>query len=268
MRCFPEITSYGARSHRWHRPLLLTVIQILLGGVSLGQDKAVPIETIEAARYAVAPIVCIAESPPGTFNLNGTIGSGFFINEDGYFMTAAHVLTSLEERNKDKQGCPVPAVYLPIGGWEADQAQPKFQWYSFTECLKDDKQDIGVCRPKLNPFRDPRVSKGVRTMTFAARSIPADGTPVAFTGFPLNLLRPVTSKANVASYLPTEPFVMIDKTAWPGASGSPLYLHDGTVVGLVVRRGLNDASGLAYVRPVESLTQFLGKIRVAFHREK
>jgi hypothetical protein len=251
----------------WHVWRPLAFIHILLAGVAFGQDKPVSIQTIERARQAAVPIVCGVAAADGSFQLSGTVGSAFFINSDGYFMTAAHVLDELENRAKKAPGC-IPAIYLPDGGWAAPQPLHKLQWFAFANCLKNAPKDIAVCWPKENPFVHPLVKKEARFMTLATTSIHADGTAVAFTGFPLNLVRPVTSKGYVASYLPVEQYVMVDKTAWPGASGSPLYLADGTVIGILVRTGKDQGGGLTYARTVELITEFLSKNKIAFHQQK
>jgi V8-like Glu-specific endopeptidase len=253
---------------RWYVWLPLAVMHLTCCGVAFSQDKSVSVETIERARYAAVPIVCIVAKPDGSVTLNGTVGSAFFVNDEGSFITAAHVLAAIDERAKGGIICN-PGIYLPKGGWSANQGKPDFQGFGFSECLQNVPLDIATCRPKENPFQNPIVKNEVRFMTFAAFSSYADGTAVAFTGFPLNLAHPVTSKGYVASFLHTEPpFIMIDKTAWPGASGSPLYLANGTVIGMVVKRGTDDSSGLAFARPVEIITDFLTKNKIAFPHQK
>lgn len=223
------------------------------------------VETIERVKSAALPIVCLVQDPDGSLSVNGGMGSGFFINSEGYFVTAEHVINALEVRSKNTQDCLAPAIQMPKGGWSATQGKPDLKFFRFDNCLKDAESDIAVCRPLLNPFEEPEVKSQLGFVTFASSSAHSDGTPVAFTAFPLDLTRPVTSKANIASFLMVQNLIMIDKTAWPGASGSPLYLADGTVIGMVVSTGTNEGSGLAYARRVESITAFLSKSRIAFH---
>lgn len=266
MLFIPKSTPDRQRASRqgW---LPLAFVHILFAGIAFGQDKPVPVETIERARYAAIPIICLVAGSDGVPQLSGTMGSAFFINDDGYFLTAAHVLDGIDDRVKRGAAC-ATAIYLPVGKWRAEQPNQALQWFVFDACIKNDRNDVAVCKPRENPFAHPIVRKEIRFMTFSALSAHADGTPVAFTGFPLNLVRPVTSKGHIASYLPSEQFVMVDKTAWPGASGSPLYLADGTVIGIVLRIGKDEGSGLTYARSVELIADFLTKAKIPFRQQK
>ena len=59
---------------------------------------------------------------------------------------------------------------------------------------------------------------------------------------------------------------MVDKSAWPGASGSPVYTANGKVIGLVTQAGLGVGSGLAYAVPSDTIIEFLGKAKIPFER--
>ena len=64
---------------------------------------------------------------------------------------------------------------------------------------------------------------------------------------------------------PTE--MIVDKSAWPGASGSPVYASDGAIVGLLIQRGFNDASGIAFARTSVYISAFLAKNKAERQRE-
>lgn len=53
--------------------------------------------------------------------------------------------------------------------------------------------------------------------------------------------------------------MLVDKNNWPGASGSPIYLEDGRVIGVLVQRGIgiNDAAGLTLGRVSKLIVPFL-----------
>ena len=53
-------------------------------------------------------------------------------------------------------------------------------------------------------------------------------------------------RAGVHSVTVLATALVIDKNAWPGASGSLVFDSKGNIVGMVVQRGFNDASGLAF----------------------
>ena len=95
-------------------------------------------------------------------------------------------------------------------------------------------------------------------------NIPPDGTQVAFAGFPLEARDPMTFRAHLAAYrapLPNllTPGLIIDHPSLPGYSGSPVYMADGKVVGILVADGGPDAPGTAIARPVSALREKLLK---------
>jgi S1-C subfamily serine protease len=242
-----------------------TLHALLCVGFAFSQDKPVSVETIERIKSAAAPVVCGAPDEAGTFHVKGILGSGFFINNEGYFLTAAHVVSALESVDTSQAQC-FPAIYISIGGWQT--VSNGVHWFRFDECIKDATADIAVCKPKINPFGAENVKRQMTFVSFATALNLKDGTALAFTGFPLNLLRPVTSKANLATYLELDKKIVIDKTAWHGASGSPLYLWDGGVVGIMIETGTGEAGGLAFARPSEFITEFLTKNKIRFYQQK
>jgi S1-C subfamily serine protease len=124
--------------------------------------------------------------------------------------------------------------------------------------------DIAVCTTILNPFTNKVVNDHIRPVSINPRLAILDGTPVAFTGFPLGFLFPVTSKGYVGGYAPFSDRLVIDKSAWPGASGSIVYNGDGDMMGMITEAGIDYGSGLAYALPVNSILKFLtdNKVRV------
>jgi hypothetical protein len=113
---------------------------------------------------------------------------------------------------------------------------------------------LAVCRP-VN--RIPNIVPVV-----IADYRPQDGTPVAFTGFPLGTVEPLSSRCNIATYrgaIDTDgsrEFVL-DKGTWPGASGSPVYDDEGAVIGIMLARGLADSIGTSFGRPSHFILKFL-----------
>ncbi len=70
----------------------LVVAFSLLGFLlaATAQDS-VTTKTIEAMQRSVFPVVCIAKKGEEKFETKIVVGTGFFINRKGDFMTAAHV---------------------------------------------------------------------------------------------------------------------------------------------------------------------------------
>jgi hypothetical protein len=53
--------------------------------------------------------------------------------------------------------------------------------------------------------------------------------------------------------------LILDHAAWAGGSGSPVYLSDGRVVGILLARGTDEGAGVALVRPSEALRAIVGE---------
>jgi hypothetical protein len=53
--------------------------------------------------------------------------------------------------------------------------------------------------------------------------------------------------------------LIIDKSAWPGASGIPIFRGNGAVIGILVRRGIDNGSGLAVGRPASFIEEVLNQ---------
>jgi len=214
---------------------------------------------IQAMKRSVIPIACIS--------VNGTVaetlsveGTGFFVSADGTFVTANHVIEGMLSSAR-KTPCPHAAFYLPkSGGWSAEQATFQSDYYVFhaAECKRDADIDVARCRS----VRPVEAAHKIAPVAFETEVQP-DGTPVAFTGFPLQFQIPLSSVGNVSGYVKTRedgrgPRAMImDKSGWPGASGSPMFLSNGKVVGLVGQRGINDGSGRAIAVPSRLIQEFL-----------
>ncbi len=245
--------------------LCITAVNTLfVSGCAISQSKFITIETIERIKKTTVPIVCGAPAIDGTFKVTKTIGSAFFINDEGYFLTAGHVLDDWDKIDKSKGDC-FPAVYIPKGGWES---LTDVQWFRFSNCVRPSNADVAVCKSIANPFTMEDVRRQIEFAIFGTYSTLVDGTPVAFTGFPLDSLRPITSTGNIASYIKIDKLIIIDKNAWPGASGSPVFLLGGKVIGVLIKRGINEGSGLAYAVTAESVLEFLSKDRISFQQEK
>lgn len=239
------------------RSFLLPVL-LIAATVTTASNGTVPPKTIELAKGFTVAVVCLTLDKPA--RLVRVMASGFFISEKGDFVTAGHVLDGWRELDASPRGPCFPAIYVPTKGWAAfDELQAEVSWFKFEACWSDEALDIAVCRPGQNPFADTDIKRPL-VANLRIESLP-DGDAVAFTGFPLNTIRPITSKGFVAAYrgrvdgVPVE--LVIDKAAWAGASGSPVFDVDGRVVGVLVRAGFDEGSGLAYARPSARIVKIL-----------
>ncbi|PWU11516.1 MAG: hypothetical protein C5B51_02430 [Terriglobia bacterium] len=214
---------------------------------------------VEAIKRSVAPLVCLAVKG-GETTVVSRPGSVFFVSAGGDFLTAAHVL---REQMNDHQ-CPVSAITLPLEGWQPKALDEPTTWFAFkiTSCAIDEILDVAVCRPTTDLRQISKVK--IAPVQFDW-DIPADGTPVAFTGFPRALRDPMTFQAGVAADRPVWrdgkaiDEVVLDRSALPGFSGSPVFLPNGRVVGMLVSGAADESNTLTFLRPAAAWRAMLAE---------
>jgi S1-C subfamily serine protease len=226
------------------------------GQAGAGDDARDPF-LAEVARVsrAVAPVVCrsgVTEKP-----VDRILGTAFFVSETGEFVTADHVIAA-GARNCRK------AVYLPVNGWSPDP-ESEIRLFNFTRCVRDLNADIAVCRTDLDLSESANIGIAVTPLTFNTGDS-QDGTPVAFTGFPLEIRYPLTARGYLAASQPAFvagglPRLVLDRIAWPGSSGSPVYGANGLVMGMVIERGIERSTGLSFARPATLIVEVVAKFR-------
>lgn len=105
-----------------------------------------------ALSFALCPIVYQVDNVPGPRGYHYLFyGNAFFINRDGYLLTAAHVLSQLHGAQ--------PAILLrvPYDAAHPDQSGPRFVPTSVIALDRD--HDVAILRATPNPFDGPfRVS--------------------------------------------------------------------------------------------------------------
>jgi len=204
-----------------------------------GAEKERPLgfgEVIDHANHGVCAIV----RADNQLGFGVPIGSGFFVNDSGYFVTNAHVARSYFSLRG--QGVPVGLsvpTFVPnssrIGGAGVADV---------TEVEISDEADIALLR--ADNFRGAGKPNFLR-LKFDSEIRPGD--EVAITGFPLSHPDPITITASVASAWengtfvddlsggrPPGPYYFVDKAIFRGFSGSPVYLRaTGDVVGIAAR---------------------------------
>jgi hypothetical protein len=190
-------------------------------------------------------------------------GSAFLISEAGDFLTAAHVVLGME---KGEPPCPTAAILFPVGNWSPEDRTEQMRWFPFktSNCRVDRALDVAVCTlsEDLSAMRS-KFHLRVEPVQFEW-NVPPDGTPVAFTRFPLQVRDPMTFRANVAGYrIPWSdnsiPELVLDHAALPGFSGSPVYLADGNIVAVLMKNGNADATGITTARAVSAFRDLIGR---------
>jgi S1-C subfamily serine protease len=214
-------------------------------------------------KRSVIPVVCAHFSQPGNnITLDSIEGTAFFVRSDGMFATANHVITGLTNPAR-RSPCQISAIYVPLVGWQPRVVNQRAHYSFFTAafCTVDANIDVAVCGPIPDVVQSNSAPPDPVSFESALQD---DGTPTAFTGFPLGSPSPVTSRGFTAAYRdaqdergPRE--LIIDKTAWPGASGSPIYIEDGRVIGIVLARGTGEGAGIAIGRPASFIERLLAE---------
>jgi V8-like Glu-specific endopeptidase len=225
----------------------------------LPSQDVITTKTIESMQKSVFPVVCM-EKKGEAYVGKLVVGTGFFINRKGDFMTAAHIPLDLQWLTI-KEDC-FDAIQLPTVAWKERSTDTQLRWFKITTCDYNKEADVAVCHLMVNPFDDVSVNGNIAPVSFARFSKYADGAAVAFTGFPLGSVYPTTSKGSIASYIPSQKQFAIDKNVWPGASGSPVYDANAKVIGLVFKGGINEGAGLAYARSTDYILDFIDKNKI------
>ena len=133
-----------------------------------------------------------------------------------------------------------------------------------SDCKVDEASDLARCKTVEDPTAIGKIGSKPAALVIED-VIQPEGTPVAFSGFPVNALTPYTARANIAGYQvsgtgsePLQAFgIVLDKSVWPGASGAPVYLQDGRVIGMMLQRGTGETLGLAFARSGARIHDFL-----------
>lgn len=213
------------------------------------------IAAIETMKRSIAPLVCLSVKGE---SILARLGTGFFVASTGEFLTAAHVLADMQ---KSDRPCPLSAITLPLAGWQPGAADEPTAWIPFKigECVIDTLLDVAKCRALIDP-PGRMAARGLRIVPVQFEwDIPPDGTQAAFTGFPLGVRDPMTFRAGVAANRPVWrdgkaiAQLVLDRSAWPGFSGSPVFLSDGRVIGVLFAGRIEEGTAMTFLRPASAL---------------
>lgn len=194
-------------------------------------------------------------------------GTGFVVGDGHYVVTNSHVINAVPSVDEDIKYNQV--VFVPNG--------KKYSINRVKQVYTDEQHDIAILE----------IDKPLPPLKLTPRECQvADGEDIALTGFPIGAvlgLFPATHKGIVAAYSPNiisaansqqlselfleslkHPFMVyqLDITAYPGNSGSPVYLADSGEVFSVVNKvfvketkesAISTPSGITYAIPVEHI---------------
>lgn len=203
-------------------------------------------------------------APPVNF-----LGTGFAVADGNYVVTNAHVIPAVLDVEQNEK-----IIVLSGDGGKAEA-------HVAEKVRVDPEHDLVLLKMQ---------GATLPALHFGDSGVMREGDALAFTGFPIGVvlgLYPVTHRATLSAITPIvipvahanqltsksirqlrTPFhvFQLDATAYPGNSGSPLYLPDsGKVVGIVnmvfvkntKEHILSDPSGIAYAIPGEYIVDLV-----------
>lgn len=202
----------------------------------------------------------------------GTAGTGFVINDEGYIVTNYHVAKNL--RHSD--------VYTGKAyfNWtEDEETGENNKGFKIKYCFGDSVKDVAVVQlvPSIDEPVIPNASD-YKVVTFLNRNQKLNyGEKAVAIGNPLDLGFSVTEgivsnpKIFIKESLTAEPTQAIQHTAEinGGNSGGPLYNKDGAVIGINTFKASQDSGGnvvegMAYAVPNVVTLELLEKWGVEF----
>ena len=189
----------------------------------------------------VRAVVQLLAIGPGERSQNRECAAtGFFVNEEGYLLTNAHVV---EDAKRCLAHSPkAKIIAIPLGGTTPNSTTARA--VSCDVIALDEAHDLALLKTERPPPGDD--SGASRPVLFLKASEVADSTPVSVTGHPLfawqaitqsgKVVRRATLRLSESSPTPSE-VLILDIPLRQGNSGSPVYLQaSNVVVGIVERR--------------------------------
>jgi serine protease Do len=213
-------------------PATIAAVIAATTGFYSSSDKTAPDGNVRDLVNQIGEAVVQVRTPGG-------LGSGFFINEDGFLMTNFHVIEGETQISVE--------VYLQRSG------QLEVKSYKQVRIVAMNKfQDLALLK-----IEDKDAPKFKRVSLGSADAL-AVGERVFAIGSPLGLERTVTEGILSTTTRELAGTLYLQTTAQinPGNSGGPLFNLAGEVVGITNMK-ITFGEGLGFAIPVEAVKFFL-----------
>ncbi|WP_371187687.1 serine protease [Thalassotalea maritima] len=248
-------------------PLLLLLLMLPFS-VALATPLS---DTVKKVKPAV---VGVGVYDPTGRPQNQLWGTGFVIGDGRYVVTNHHVIDGAVKASDNQQ----QVVF--IGSGQAVDIRPA-KVVAFSR-----EHDLAILAIRGN---------SLPALKLASLALQTEGNTIAFTGFPIGAslgLYPATHRGIISAITPVvipsnsstkltpamikrlkNPYLVyqLDAVAYPGNSGSPVYLQDsGEVIAIVNKvfvkktkeAALSSPSGITYAIPVKYLYQLIEQARI------
>lgn len=221
-------------------------------------------EAIKRVRPAVVLIKVSVLSPPAAGKQPQLVintGTGFFLNDNAYLVTANHVINPDPPPGVSKAEMKRLSVHAYMDVTETDASGTNVKGlFKGGECEvieEDERHDLALLRMVRNPFKGeikkstPSGEKPLKYMPKAPVLLldkPEEGAAIAVSGYPLEIPTLISTSGWLASqsvldlgpmlrreakFVPVDDVYMADITINVGNSGGPAYLvESGAVIGL------------------------------------
>jgi len=201
---------------------------------------------------------------PATPNLRGDLaGTGFFVSRQAYVLTAGHVITESAKVAREKGATRIQfkvGILLDTSSQKNMSFRGSFSFVNASSVAVDEVHDLALLKLAQNPFTgemrsgivSPRGMLPLKVATARLKAaLPAEGSDMLISGYPLDIPTFVTQKGMVASEsfsvvaIPVQggppgfsmpeavDSILLDAVVNPGNSGGPVYdPGSGDVIGI------------------------------------
>ena len=208
---------------------------------------AVDYRTISARNQNAVALVLVEFSETERFS-----GTAFAVDSQGTLVTNKHVLVGVNGDRTPRR------IAVKFSGSR--------QWFQGRFIGAAENADIGVLRVII-AGGTPRVLGLQRDPRSLQR-----GDPVAIIGYPLGLDLPMEGRGTDVVASPTltvgttskvlPELVQVDGYGAPGSSGSPIFDHDGRVVGVLYGGNQESNGRIIYAVPVSAVMDYLNRLGI------